>query len=200
MLIVSVQGLKSETNTDIIHECIRAGADMIRTDKPVYCRVPLIGLNKVKVKDRSKEPYITPDLEHVKRVSKWAMYIAVDCRVENKNLDEIFSYCNQNNIKIVADLQKIDDYLALKEKGHFAHYYTTALGVFSTSGIPPYDLMDQLIKEGCQNIVAEGNINSENRIKIISDKGIKSICIGDAISNPYKLTKGFNNAIMKNRR
>ena len=191
-LIVSVQGKNTELNTAVIQDCINAGASMIRTDKPVQCRVPIIGLQKIKVSNRARIPYITPMLDNVKYVSKWAMYVAVDCRVENNdNLKEVFSYAKHNNIRVVADLQKIEDYENLVEQGYVPAFVTTALGIFWSEGLPPYNLMDELIVAGCKNIIAEGNINSANRVTIIKKKGIKHLCIGAAISDPYKLTKRF---------
>ena len=197
-LIVSVQGKNSELNTAVIQDCINAGASMVRTDKPVQCRVPIIGLQKIKVSNRARVPYITPMLENVKYVSKWAMYVAVDCRIENReNLVEIFSYATHNNIKIVADLQKIEDYENIVDQGYVPAFVTTALGIFGSAGMPPYDLMDELIVAGCENIIAEGNISSANRIAIIKKKGIDYICIGAAISDPYKLTKQFVRDMLK---
>lgn len=199
MLIVSVQGKREITNTEIIRDCINAGAEMIRTDKPVKCSVPIIGLKKIKVKDRSKDPYITPTLEDLKNVKNWAMYIAVDCRQENhENLKEIFSYAEYNKIRIVADIADIDDYYNLTKNLWQPYYITTALGVYDSHGMPPYYLMDDLISAGVRpgKIIAEGNINSENRIQRILQKEITNICIGTAISDPYKLTKRYLRAMM----
>lgn len=190
--IVSVQGKSEQTTTEIARECINAGATMIRTDKPIVCRVPLIGLCKIKVQNPRTMPYITPTITEVKNVANWAKYIAIDCRVENReNLENIFQYCERKKVYIVADLQKNEDYDNLQAMGLIPKYYTTALGVFGTT-VPPYDLMKYLIDNGEKNkIIAEGNINSENRVSIIRKCGIDKICIGAAISDQYKLTKKY---------
>ena len=195
--IVSIQGRSSDLTHEMALECISGGATMIRTDKPIHCRVPLIGLWKIKVKSRSKEPYITPSLDYVKKVSKWARFVAVDCRVENvNNLKDIFSYAEHNGIKIVADIQKKADYENLISCGYNPAYITTALGVFGIK-IPPYDLIDFLLENGeCRRLIAEGNIGSTYHVRNIANKGVDKICIGNAISNTFKLTKKYFHAMM----
>lgn len=200
-IIVSIQGYHYKTISELAIEAISGGAVGIRTDKKPFTRFnyPLIGLKKKTVADPKRVPYITPTIEDIKLVSPWAGFVAVDCRRSNKELEEINFYCKSNKIKIVADIQNIEDYRNLKEIGFSYAYIATTFSVF-TEGYkfgPNFEVLQELIAEGeRKKIIAEGNFQTREQVKQATEMGIKNICIGGAITNVYRLTRKYTTAII----
>ena len=192
-LIVSVQGYSIETTAELIVEIANAGAVAVRTDKKVDSRIPLIGLSKVKVEDRKEEPYITNTLDRVKEIEKWTKNIAIDYRKMNSDIKEISDYCRNKRLVVIADIADIADYENIIENDYYHTYIATTLAVlYRENFTPDIDLIEQLKKLECENIIAEGNFSTRKQVKLAYNVGACNVCIGSAITNVFRLTKKFS--------
>jgi N-acylglucosamine-6-phosphate 2-epimerase len=201
-IIISIQGYHYKTCSELAKEAINAGAIAIRTDKRLTLgdydtRVPIIGLHKIEVIDPKKEAYITPNVENIKAVMEWCDYIAVDFRRCNKGLKEISNFAQCHKLKIIADIECIEDYENIKSNGFEYTYIATTLSVFQNLFHPDLRLIRKLKSLGEKNIIAEGNFSRRWEIKEAYKNGANSICIGSAVSNIYKLTKKYTSVETK---
>lgn len=191
-IIVSIQGYKDETTNELIENAINAGAVAIRTDKPVNCTVPIIGLQKTKVDALDIYPYITPDVRCVEYVSSWADYVAIDYRRINNNLDEIDDFVKDNGIKVVADIENTEDYNNIIEKGYTICYVATTFSIFKSKYKPDLNILRDI---DIENLIAEGNYTLRKDVRTAFEYGANNVCIGGAISNIYKLTKKYTSIL-----
>lgn len=201
-IIVSIQGYHQKTIEELAKNAVNAGCVGLRIDKPIHYRpydkkVPVIGLNKIKVINPEIEPYITPTLEEIKKVSEWADYVAIDYRLINNNLEIISNYCKEKNIKVIADIGCIEDYENIKKNNYYYTYVTTTFSVFKVLFKPDLKLLNKLIDSGENNIIAEGNYKTRKEVMEVYDIGVNNVCIGAAISNIYKLTRKFTTVGIK---
>jgi len=167
-LIVSIQGYSEGTTKELSREAMNGGAVAIRTDKNINTHdVPIIGLKKIKVQDMLLQPYITPSLNEIEEVKKWADYIAIDFRCFNKNLPEIVEYCSHNRIPIIADISSMEDYNNIINNNYKVAYITTALSVLYLTKryYPDKIFLKELIDAGCKNVIAEGNYKYVNDVR-----------------------------------
>lgn len=191
-IIISIQGWSQDTTSEMIVEAANGGAVAIRTDKKVQSRIPLIGLVKNKVEERISEPYITCTLEDVKDIERWTKYIAVDYRSINEELEYISEYARAKGLVIIADIATIEDFQNICENDYYYSYIATTLSVlYSKDYSPDFELIEQLVELECNNIMAEGNFTTRGQVKRAYSLGVNNICIGDAVSNIFKLTKKF---------
>lgn len=193
-LIVSIQGYDSITTETMAREAVNAKAIAIRTDKPISVDVPIIGLQKIDVKDRLAMAYITPTVEDIAIVNDWADYVAVDYRMINKDLPQISSYCHDQKIKVIADIYGIEDYVNIKHNNYYYDYIATTMSVYNPRNkrhYPDVRLIKELIAAGENRFIAEGNFHTRAQVESAINEGAVNICIGDAISNTYKLTKKY---------
>lgn len=196
-LIVSIQGFSIDTTEELIVEIANAGAIAIRTDKKVNSRLPLIGLIKDKVEDRRDIPYITNTLEAVKEVEKWTKYIAIDYRKINTELEIISDYCKEKRLYVIADISNIQDYENIIENDYYYTYIATTLSVLYQEGYnPDFQIIQQLNELECKNIIAEGNFNQRYQLKKAYNMGACNVCVGNAITNTFRLTKKFTTVRM----
>lgn len=191
-IIISIQGYSVETTEEMIIEVANAGAVAIRTDKKCKSRLPLIGLHKIKVKERIQEAYITPTLEAVKEVEKWSKIIAIDYRRLNSNLKEISDYCREKELVVIADIGKIEDYENILKNDYYYSYVATTLAVlYGFHHGPDLDLVERLKNKGCENIIAEGRFNTRSQVKRAFNLTAHNVCIGDAVTGVFRLAKKF---------
>lgn len=191
-LIVSIQGYTKETTEELAKDAANAGAVAIRTDKEIECRLPLIGLSKKRRVDIRTEPYITSDIESVKKVSKWADYVAIDYRTLNKNIDAISEYTHDKRIKVLADIETIEDYENLVDQCYHYDYVTTTFTVFHSRYEPDLEIIKKIVYTNSEeDIIAEGNFHKMKDVVDAFEAGAKNVCIGSAIANIFKLTKKY---------
>jgi putative N-acetylmannosamine-6-phosphate epimerase len=199
-IIISIQGYHYKTISELAEDAIAAGAVGIRTDKKPFSNVryPLIGLQKLTIKDPESEAYITPNIEEIKRVSPWAGFVAIDCRRLNEDLDTVLLFCAQNDIEVVADIQNMEDYKNLKEKNHKFAFVATTFSIFNPGNkfSPDLDFIKELCDAGEKNIIAEGHYQTREQVREAFKSGANNICIGGAVANVYKLTRKFTTAIL----
>lgn len=185
-LIVSIQKYSHFVTQELALIAELAGAVAIRTDQPINLYSQKIGL--IKLPD--KKYYITTTKEAINEVNKWANFVAIDSRKGNRELHYLYGYCHQNAIKIVADIEKIQDFeniLDICEKGKIEKpkYIATT---FSNSS---NELIKQIKELRDIPVIAEGGYTNEKQIKEALENGADNICIGSAISDIKFLTKYF---------
>jgi len=195
-IIVSIQGYHQKTIEELAKDAINAGCVALRTDKPLHFRpydkkVPIIGLNKIKVINPEITPYITSTIEEIEKVKEWADYIAVDYRLVNNNLKGISAYSEERKLNIIADIGCIEDYENIKENNYYYTYIATTFSVFKILFKPDTKLIKYLVDKGEKYIIAEGNYTTRKSVIDVYNLGVKNVCIGSAISNVYKLTRKF---------
>jgi putative N-acetylmannosamine-6-phosphate epimerase len=194
-IIVSIQGYSQDTIKELALDAINAGSVAIRTDKPVRIamdkKVPIIGLHKIKVNNQVMESYITPTIQDIEIVARWADYIAIDYRKLNSSLQDLSDYCHANNLKVVADISDWEDYENIIAKKLYFHFITTALTVFRKQYWPDIKLAIKLAKAEPKRIIAEGNYRNRDDVQKVLNAGVYAVCIGAAISNVYKLTRRY---------
>lgn len=198
-IIVSIQGYNTITTETLAREAVNACAVAIRTDKPITIDIPVIGLQKIKVGNTSREAYITPTVEEVEKISKWADIVAIDYRRCNKNLKEISDYCRSAGIKVVSDIMCFEDYENIKENSYHFDYIATTLSVLSPGNrryYPDKRLVKSLVADGCRNVIAEGNYDYRKDVREVFNAGVHAVCIGTAISNIYKLTRRYTSILL----
>ena len=185
-LIVSIQGYSQETTQELAMKAIEGGAVGIRTDQPVVNEVPVIGLKKLS----DKKYYITTSREAIIEVSKWTNLIAIDSRKGNPDIDLLYAHCHVNNLKIVADIETLEDVISLldlcnKKKLIKPSYIATT---FSYNG----HLVKEIKEITDIPIIAEGGYNKQISIGNVRLNGANNVCIGTAISDIKKLTEKYN--------
>jgi len=197
-IIISIQKYSTETIEELAANAANGGAVAIRTDKQILSRLPLIGLKKIKVAEPEKTPYITPTLEAVRLVENWTKIIAVDFRRINPNLKEISDYAREKQLTIVADIGEIEDYRNINENDYYHSFVASTFRVFHKAHYPDMEFLRQLVEdEECDNLIAEGNIQTRKQILDCYKMGIRRICIGSAVSCVYKLTKKYTSVRME---
>ena len=185
-LIVSIQELSTYSTKELAKKALSNGASYIRTDRDIKSKGKTLGL----VKNKEYEFYITPTIQDIEEVSKWAKYVCIDCRKENPNLKELLKYCNDNDIKFVADVEKIEDVV-------FVLNYTPQF--ISTTFC--YNKTDKLniikqIKERVNKIppiIAEGgySLTKKYELDFLKELDIDFLCVGKDIAKVDLLTDDF---------
>jgi N-acylglucosamine-6-phosphate 2-epimerase len=195
-IIVSIQGYSLSTTNELAREAASAGAMALRTDKPIkldgmnFCeRPPVIGLHKNHVHAPSREPYITVTIADAQAVSKWADYVAVDCRRCNPARADIAAWCKTNGVKMIADIENIEDWQEIRDL--YYDFVATTFSVFHKNHRPDVALIAALAAAGEKKIIAEGNYTTRLDVQTALETGAHAVCIGAAISNVYKLTRKF---------
>jgi len=191
---VSIQGLSHNTTSELITEALSAGAAGIKTDKEITLKgrkdITIIGCHKVRVRDKSREAYITPTVEEVKKVAEWADLVSIDYRRINKNLKAISEYCRDKKIPVVADIGTMEDLENIQKCGLYYTYIATTFSVFGLKYYPDLEFLKALLEHE-KNILAEGNYQTRGQVIEAMKAGADHFCIGAAICNVYKLTRKF---------
>jgi putative N-acetylmannosamine-6-phosphate epimerase len=195
-IIVSIQGLTRPTTAELAKEAINAGAVALRLDKHISGVYTIIGLAKVRKIKRQVTPFITPTVEHVKQVENWANYIAVDFRTINPELQNISDYCQENKLDIIADIGTIEDYENILKNNYYYKYIATTLTVLYNYKRPDLEIIKKIKKlKGNEKIIAEGNFKYQKDVARAFEYGADNVCIGNAITNVYVLTRSFTRLV-----
>jgi len=195
-IIVSIQGHSLAMTIEIARDVIRAGAVAIKTDKPLKryldYEIDIIGCKKTLVNNPEKEAYLTPNISVIQKVESWSDFISIDYRKINKELPAVSRYCQENKIKVIADIGDLKDFENIQQNNYYYDYIATTFSVFSPCfRFWPNIALAQEIKNIEKKVIIEGNVATRGQVKDILNAKIKHICIGSAITNPYKLTRKF---------
>ena len=130
-----------------------------------------------------------------------AMDATISKRPGNKSLDEFFhevkaKYPDQ---LWMADCSTIEEALHADELG-FDFIGTTLVGYTDQSKDMKieqndFELIKEIVKNVKHNVIAEGNINTPEKVKRVMQLGVFSIVVGSAITRPQLITKTFVDAL-----
>ncbi len=211
-LIVSCQALPGEPlhGSDIMACMARAadagGAVGIRANGPddirairKITRLPIIGLYK----DGSEGVYITPTVEHARRIAEaGADIIAIDGtnrpRPDRNSLAGMISHIHQQLGRLVmADVSTLEEGLLAESVG--ADIVATTLSgytPYSTAGpAPDLDLVKGLASRLSCPVIAEGRIRTPAEARAALAAGACAVVAGGAITRPQWITEQFVEAI-----
>ena len=185
-MIVSIQGHSQRANKELADKVLLEGVNYIRTDSNIHNRKQTLGLKK----DKTYEYYITPTIEYIDQVHKWAKYVCIDCRRNNPNINVLIQHCIDNNIKYVADIESLDDVKNIIDRK--PSFVSTT---FCHSKIDKLKIIRE-IKEHVQNIppvIAEGgySLQKKEEIEYLKKLDIDFLCVGKDISGIDLITNDY---------
>lgn len=179
-------GIRANTVVDI--EEIRKVVDL-----------PIIGIIK-KVYPDQPDVYITPTMAEIDELAAAGVeIIAIDATARthpgNLSLDELFQKARAKypDQLFMADCSTAEEGLAAAQMG-FDLVGTTLAGYTSyTAGrpLPPFDMIDTLVRQCGKPVVAEGNIITPEHFRQAMDLGVLTTVVGSAITRPMEITKRF---------
>ncbi len=169
--------------------------------------LPVIGI--IKEVYGESPVYITPTMKEVTSLVEQAHpeIIAIDatCRLrpDGKTLDEFFKdiktkYPNQ---LLMADCATPEEMLHADELG-FDFIGTTLVGYTEQSKnlkieTDDFKIIRDLLEKAKHPVIAEGNIDTPEKVKRVLDLGCYSCVVGSIITRPQLITKRFVDAIEK---
>lgn len=184
-------GIRANTKEDIKE--IKANVDL-----------PVIGI--VKRNYEGSKVYITPTMQEVDELMEVAPeIIAVDAtgalRPGNVTLDEFFHNIKEKypNQLLMADCSTVEEAVHADELG-FDFIGTTMVGYTEQSKNDKIEANDfeilRVIHSKVKNrIIAEGNINTPEKIKRVIELGAFCVVVGSAITRPQLITRNFVDAL-----
>ncbi|WP_338692926.1 N-acetylmannosamine-6-phosphate 2-epimerase [Streptomyces sp. Q6] len=215
-LIVSCQALPGEAlhGPDIMARLARAavegGAVGVRVNTPADVAavraavdVPVIGLWK----DGDSGVYITPTLEHARRVAaSGADIVALDAtdrpRSDGRTLAGTIRTLRAEGVMVLADVATLDQGLAAQQAGADA-VATTLSGYTGDAPAgpgPDFGLLSALVAALTVPVVAEGRISTPKQAAHALALGAHTVVVGGAITRPASITSRFVAALSPTRR
>lgn len=184
-------GIRANTREDIAE--IRKQVDL-----------PVIGIVKRDYPDSSV--FITPTMKEVEElVETGTEIIAVDatCRVrpEGKTLDEFYREVRAAwpEQLLMADCSTLEEALHADELG-FDFIGTTLVGYTEESRElriedNDFELFREILSRVSHRVIAEGNIDTPEKVRRVMDLGVYSVVVGSAITRPQLITRTFVDAL-----
>lgn len=179
-------GIRANTVEDITE--IRKNVDL-----------PIIGIIK-KVYEDHPDVYITPTMTEVDALVQCGVEaIAIDAtkrlRPGGHTLKEFFGQVRAKYPEqlFMADCSSIEEGMAAAEMGFDLIGTTMVSYTPYTAGatLPPFDVIEALVKHSGKPVVAEGNIITPEDLRRAMDLGILTAVVGSAITRPLEITKRF---------
>ena len=184
-------GIRANTREDIAE--IRKQVDL-----------PVIGIVKRDYPDSSV--FITPTMKEVEElVETGTEIIAVDatCRVrpEGKTLDEFYREVRAAwpEQLLMADCSTLEEALHADELG-FDFIGTTLVGYTEESRElriedNDFELIREILSRVSHRVIAEGNIDTPEKVRRVMDLGVYSVVVGSAITRPQLITRTLVKAL-----
>ena len=184
-------GIRANTKEDIAE--IRKNVDL-----------PIIGIVKRDYPDC--KVYITPTMkENDELMEVKPEIIAIDAtknlRPNGVALDEFYAQIREKypNQLLMADCSTYEEAKHADELG-FDFIGTTLVGYTDQSKDMKieqndFELIKEIVKNVKHNVIAEGNINTPEKVKRVMQLGVFSIVVGSAITRPQLITKTFVDAL-----
>ena len=166
--------------------------------------LPVIGL--VKIQYPGYEGYITPTMKEVDELMEVKPeIIAIDAtknlRPNGVTLDEFYAQIREKypDQPLMADCSTYEEAIHADELG-FDFIGTTLVGYTDQSKDMKieqndFELIKEIVKNVKHNVIAEGNINTPEKVKRVMQLGVFSIVVGSAITRPQLITKTFVDAL-----
>lgn len=166
--------------------------------------LPIIGI--VKRNYEGSGVYITPTMKEIDELMEVAPeIIAVDAtgalRPGNLSLDEFFNSIKEKypDQLLMADCSTVDEAVHADELG-FDFIGTTMVGYTEQSKndkieANDFEILRMIHSKVKSRIIAEGNINTPEKIKRVIELGAFCVVVGSAITRPQLITKNFVDAL-----
>ena len=184
-------GIRANTKEDI--EEIQGTVDL-----------PIIGIVKRDYPDSSV--YITPTMKEVDELTSTGVdIIAMDAtnalRPNDQTLDEFFASCKEKypNQLWMADCSTVEEALHADELG-FDFIGTTLVGYTPQSKgdhieVNDFEILRQILDQVKHPVIAEGNIDTPQKLRRVLDLGSYCAVVGSIITRPQVITRRFVEAI-----
>lgn len=166
--------------------------------------LPIIGIVKRDYED--SKVYITPTMKEVDELMEVKPeIIAVDAtgalRPGNVTLDEFFHQIKEKypDQLLMADCSTVEEALHADELG-FDFIGTTMVGYTKQSSNlkideNDFEILRTILSKVKHPVIAEGNINTPEKLKRVLELGAFCAVVGSAITRPQLITKSFADAI-----
>ena len=180
-------GIRANTKEDIAE--IRKNVDL-----------PIIGIVKRDYPDC--KVYITPTMKEIDELMEVkpeiiAIDATKDLRPNGVALDEFYAQIREKypNQLLMADCSTYEEAKHADELV-FDFIGTTLVGYTEQSKDMKieqndFELIKKIVKNVKHNVIAEGNINTPEKVKRVMQLGVFSIVVGSAITRPQLITKTF---------
>lgn len=180
-------GIRANTKEDIAE--IQSQVDL-----------PIIGIVKRDYED--SKVYITPTMKEIDELMEVKPeIIAIDAtgalRPGNKTLDEFFKEIKEKYPEqlLMADCSTVEEALHADELG-FDFIGTTMVGYTEQSANlkienNDFEIIREIISKSKHPVIAEGNINTPEKVKRVIELGCYSVVVGSIITRPQLITKAF---------
>lgn len=166
--------------------------------------LPIIGIVKRDYDDSAV--YITPTMKEVEELMEVKPeIIALDAtgalRPGNVTLDDFFKKCRETypDQLWMADCSTIEEALHADELG-FDFIGTTMVGYTPQSKGDKieendFEIIRTILARAKHPVIAEGNINTPEKVKRVIELGCYSVVVGSIITRPQLITKAFADAL-----
>lgn len=150
--------------------------------------------------------YITPTMKEIDELMEVKPeIIAIDAtknlRPNGVTLDEFYAQIREKypDQPLMADCSTYEEAIHADELG-FDFIGTTLVGYTDQSKDMKieqndFELIKEIVKNVKHNVIAEGNINTPEKVKRVMQLGVFSIVVGSAITRPQLITKTFVDAL-----
>lgn len=162
--------------------------------------LPVIGIVKRDYEDSNV--YITPTMKEIDELMQVkpeiiAMDATIALRPGGKTLDEFFKEAKEKypNQLWMADCSTIEEALHADELG-FDFIGTTMVGYTPQSAnlkieTNDFEIIREILSKAKHPVIAEGNINTPEKVKRVIELGCYSVVVGSIITRPQLITKEF---------
>lgn len=170
--------------------------------------LPIIGIIK---KDYvGTDVYITPTMKEVdalveEGVDIIAMDATIQLRLNDLSLDDFFKAVKEKypHQLFMADCSTVEEAIHADELG-FDFIGTTLVGYTPQSQNlkienNDFEIIKEIVKHVKHPVIAEGNIDTPEKVKRVLELGCYSVVVGSIITRPQVITKRFVDEIKKER-
>lgn len=212
-LIVSCQALSHEPlHSDFImgrmaKAAKEGGAKGIRANSKIdileiqkQVDLPIIGIVKRDYED--SDVYITPTMKEIEELMEVrpdiiALDATISLRPNGVTLDEFFKQIKEKypNQLLMADCSTVEEAIHADELG-FDFIGTTMVGYTKQSEGDKieendFEILRTILAKVKNKVIAEGNINTPQKVKRVIELGAFSVVVGSIITRPQLITKEF---------
>lgn len=168
--------------------------------------LPVIGIVKRDYED--SKVYITPTMKEVEELMEvQPEIIALDATGELRpggvTLDDFFQQVREKypDQLWMADCSTVEEALHADELG-FDFIGTTMVGYTEQSRndrieADDFKILQEIIEKAEHKVIAEGNIDTPQKVKRVIELGAYSVVVGSAITRPQLITKKFSEVLQE---
>lgn len=162
--------------------------------------LPVIGIVKRDYED--SKVYITPTMKEIDELMEVGVEIialdaTINTRPGGKTLTEFYKEIREKypDQLLMADCSTVEEMLYADELG-FDFIGTTLVGYTEQSkGLKiehnDFEIIREVLAKAKHPVIAEGNINTPEKVKRVIELGVYSVVVGSIITRPQLITKSF---------